>query len=218
MTAAARRPLLVVLSSPSGGGKTTIARELLRRRNDVQYSVSATTRRPRPGERDGRDYYFLSREEFARRREAGALLEWAEYGGEWYGTPAAEVDRILGTGRHVLLDIEVKGAQQLRERRQDVVSIFIIPPSAAVLIERLGGRGGAEPAELRRRLEVAVEELGQATGYDYLVVNDEREAAVAAVSAIIDAEVLRIARDGQVQARLDRLARDIARELERYRH
>ena len=116
-------PFLLVLSAPSGGGKTTIAKALLAARDDLDYSVSATTRPPREGERDGVDYHFLTREEFVRRRDAGDFLEWAQYGGALYGTLEAEVDRVLASGRRAILDIEVQGARQIRERRSDVVDV-----------------------------------------------------------------------------------------------
>jgi guanylate kinase len=185
---------LLILSSPSGGGKTTIARALLAAREDLGYSVSATTRAPREGERDGVDYFFQSRAEFEARRSRGEFLEWAEYGGSLYGTLTAEVDRLLESGRSVILDIEVQGAQQVRERRSDVVGIFILPPSADVLVERLSQRGAATGEELRRRMQRAREELELAPTYDYIVENDNRTQAVSEVAAIIDSESRRAGR------------------------
>ena len=181
------RRFLLILSSPSGAGKTTISRALLAAREDLGFSISATTRAPRPGERDGVDYPFLSREAFDRRRAAGAFLEWAEYGGQLYGTLLAEVERVQAEGRHVILDIEVQGARQVRERRTDVVSIFILPPSAEELLARLGGRGTDRSADLERRLRRGVAELDEALGYEYLVVNDDRKQAVAQVAAHVAA-------------------------------
>jgi len=195
-------PFLLILSSPSGTGKTTITKALLAARDDLGFSVSATTRSPRPGEADGVDYHFLTPGEFERRRAAGALLEWAEYGGQRYGTLASEVERVLTQGRHVILDIEVQGARQVRERRPDVVSIFVLPPSVEELVARLGGRGAGQPADLEQRLRRAVDELGEAHHYDYLVVNDDRTQAVAEVAAIIDAESRRTRRQ---QASLDQI-------------
>lgn len=195
-------PFLLVLSSPSGAGKTTITKALLAARDDLGFSISATTRPPRSGEVDGVDYHFLTPGEFERRRAAGAFLEWAEYGGQRYGTLVSEVERVLAQGRHVILDIEVQGARQLRERRPDVVSIFLLPPSVDELVARLGGRGTDQPAGLEQRLRRAVDELGEAHHYDYLVVNDDRTQAVAEVAAIIDAESRRTRRQ---QASLERV-------------
>ena len=205
---------LLILSSPSGTGKTTITKALLAAREDLGFSVSATTRPPRPGERDGVDYHFLSREEFERRRQAGAFLEWAEYGGQLYGTLAAEVDRVQLEGRHVILDIEVQGAMQIRQRRTDVVSIFIFPPSAEELVARLGGRGTDRAADLEQRLRRAVVELDEALRYDYLVVNDDRTQAVAEVAAIVDAESRRTSRQVDLIDTVHTLRRDLATLLE----
>jgi len=184
-------PFLLILSSPSGGGKTTIAHRLIEARNDLEYSISATTRTLRRGERDGVDYYFLSPEEFERRRDEGAFLEWAEYSGALYGTLESEVDRILAQGRNVVLDIEVQGAGQVRERRGDVVSIFILPPSAEALVSRLEARALDDRESLSRRLAQADGELQQATAYDHLVVNDDLDLAVAAVAGSVDGEAKR---------------------------
>ncbi len=201
---------LLVLSSPSGGGKTTIARALLEARGGVVgYSVSATTRPMRRDEEEGRDYHFMSREEFIRRRDGGDFLEWAEYGGHLYGTLEEEVDRIVRSGRHALLDIEIQGARQIRQRRLDVVSIFILPPSAEVLLERLGTRDTGAPEDLHRRLTRAVDELREATAYDYLVVNDDRDAAVAAVAAVLEAESHRPRRVGDLEQRLARMSTEL---------
>ena len=186
------KPFLLILSAPTGAGKTTIANALAEARPDtVGFSVSATTRPPRQGETNGRHYHFLSRPEFERRRANGDFLEWAEYSGNLYGTLRADVDRIVSSGRHVLLDIEVEGARQIREKRQDVVSVFILPPSAEVLLERIRGREGAPPPDLRARLERAVQELEAAQDYHYIVVNADRDQTIAAVGGIIDAEAVR---------------------------
>lgn len=179
-------PLLLILSAPSGAGKTTIARALERRRDDVGYSISATTRAPRQGERDGVDYYYLDPAEFQRRVDAGEFLEWAEYGGKRYGTLRAEIERLTGSGQHALLDIEVQGAAQVRTRWEKVRSVFIIPPSARDLLDRLGGRRTEDPAAIRTRLDRALHELDEADTYDHIVVNDDLERAVATVSDLLD--------------------------------
>jgi len=183
-------PVVVVLAAPSGGGKTTIARALVTRWPErYGFSVSATTRAPRPGERDGEAYFFLSREEFLRRRDAGDFLEWAEYAGELYGTLKREVDRVLQAGRHVLLDIEVQGARQVRQRYPPPasVAVLILPPSAAELVRRLRERRTESAAEMAKRLETAIWELRQAEAFDHVVVNEDLDATVAAVDRIVAA-------------------------------
>lgn len=186
------KPVLLVLSAPSGGGKTSIAKRLLAERTDAGYSVSATTRAMRPGERDGTDYHFLTRAAFEAKVAAGAFLEWAEYGGNLYGTLRAEVERVLASGRHVVLDVEVKGARQLRAQDLESVEVFILPPSVPVLLERLLGRQTEQSVAVARRLRHAADELNEIDGYDYVVVNDNLEHAVRQVSVILDAESLRI--------------------------
>ena len=180
---------VVVLAAPSGGGKTTIARALEARWPDrYGFSVSATTRAARPGERDGEDYFFLSKDEFRRRQTAGDFLETAEYAGELYGTLKAEVDRVLAAGRHVLLDIEVQGARQVRKRYPPPASraVFILPPSGAELLRRLKGRRTESPSEMARRLETAIRELKQAEAFDHVVVNDDLDTAVARVHELVE--------------------------------
>ncbi|HEY6808171.1 MAG TPA: guanylate kinase [Gemmatimonadales bacterium] len=181
-------PRVVVLSSPSGGGKTTITKRLLAARPDVGYSVSATTRAPRPGEQDGVAYHFLSRDEFARREAAGEFLETAEYAGERYGTLKAEIDRVLASGRHVVLDIEVQGAASVRRiyPRPRSLTVFILPPGAEVWFERIRGRNTESPEALAKRLDQAIFELRQVRAYDSIVVNDDLDRAVAEVGAVID--------------------------------
>ena len=211
-------PRIVVLSAPSGGGKTTIAKQLLARRPDVGYSVSATTRRPRSDEQDGVAYHFLTRDEFARRRAAGEFVEWAEYAGEWYGTLQSEVDRVLKAGKHVVLDIEVQGAAQVRERYPppQSLSIFILPPSAAAWKERLLGRGTESPEALGRRLDQAIAEVRQSLSWRHIVINDDLSRAVDEVSQIIDEDGARPHRPRA--ERVAQLVDELAREADRLRH
>jgi guanylate kinase len=203
------RPFPLVLSAPSGGGKTTIAYALVAARDDVGYSVSATTRAPRPNERNGADYHFLSREKFERRVRAGEFVEWAEYSGQLYGTLRAELDKVLASGRHVVLDIEIQGARAVRQAYPDAVLVFVVPPSADELLQRLGGTKGSRAASLEARLRTAVRELDEALGYDYVVVNADRTEAVAEVAAILDAESRRPRRNPDLAEDLARLSRDI---------
>ena len=211
-------PFLLVLSSPSGGGKTTIARALLAARRDTGYSVSATTRAPRAGERDGHDYHFLNDAEFERRVAAGEFLEHATYGGKRYGTLRAEVERVLGSGRHVVLDIEVDGARQVRSRMPDAVRVFVLPPSAEVLVQRLRARDTESPEARRLRLSLAADELLAAAEYDYVVVNEDLGAAVQAVESILDSESRRVARLKDLASFVETLRRGVAEAAARGEH
>ncbi|HET9274820.1 MAG TPA: guanylate kinase [Gemmatimonadales bacterium] len=199
-----------MLSSPSGGGKSTIARHLLEAREDVTFSVSATTRAPRAGEVDGREYHFLDRGTFERRVRAGEFLEWAEYGGQLYGTLLEEVERGLGAGKHVVLDIEVQGARQVRARFPNSVHVFVLPPSAAQLASRLRDRNTEDSPTLQQRLSIAADELLAAPEYDYAVVNDDVVEAVAQVAAILDVEARRTRRLPSLNRVIDTLRRDLA--------
>jgi guanylate kinase len=204
------KPFLLVLSAPSGGGKSSIARNLLQGRDDLGYSVSATTRPIREGEREGADYHFLTRDEFLRRREAGEFLESATYGGHLYGTLRSEIDRIFAAGRHAVLDIEIEGARQIRASFPNSLHLFVLPPSAEVLIGRLKGRN-TEPLEVvRERITRAVEELDAVAEYDYVVVNQDLVIAVAQVAAILDAEARRVSRQSDLPQVIARLRRDVA--------
>jgi guanylate kinase len=168
---------LFVITGPSGVGKGTLIRQLLDRVPDLELSVSATTRAPRPGERDGVDYHFLSEDEFDRLAAAGELLEHATYSGRRYGTPRAEVEPRLRDGRSVVLEIEVQGARQVRESMSAAVQVFIAPPSPDALRERLEGRATDDPEEIDRRLKVAEEELRARGEFGHVVVNDNLERA-----------------------------------------
>lgn len=183
--------VLVIVSGPAGAGKSTVISGTAEKRGDICFSVSATTRQPRPGEQDGREYYFKSREEFLHMIEAGAFLEYAEYVGNHYGTPAAPVDAALQAGSTVILDIEVQGAAQVLEKRPDAVSIFLCPPSLAELERRLRGRGTEPEEKIRQRLATAHSEYAQAHKYRYIIINDDIETAVRKLDAIITAEKCR---------------------------
>jgi len=206
-------PFPIILSAPSGGGKTTIARELLRRRSDVGYSISCTTRLPRPGEVTGADYHFLTREEFLRRRAAGEFAESAEVHGNLYGTLRSEIARVLARGQHVVMDIDVQGARQMREAFPRVVTVFVLPPSGEVLLDRLRARKTESPEELVARLHSALLELRAVDEYEYIVVNDDLEHAVERVESILEAEVVSRERvvglTQQVQSLIERLNNEI---------
>lgn len=203
----------VILSAPSGGGKTTIARCLLERRADLGYSVSCTTRAPREGEVDGRDYRFLSREAFLDAVNRGEFAEWAEVHGHHYGTLRSEVERVLASGRHVLMDIDVQGARQFHSAFPDTVLVFVLPPSGEVLKSRLSGRQSEDRERLLVRLRNARAELGEVGRYHYVVVNDDLERAVNQVSSIIDAEGLRHHRVHEVEAQVEALIAQLEHEI-----
>jgi guanylate kinase len=206
-------PFPIILSAPSGGGKTTIARELLRRRTDLGYSVSCTTRSPRVGEVEGRDYYFLSVAEFERRRDAGEFAESAEVHGNMYGTLRSEIERVLGAGKHVVMDIDVQGAQQLTRVFPQSVTIFVLPPSAEVLLERLRGRRTESKEQLAKRLRSALQELQAVDLYQYVVTNDELAKAVQRVSAVVDAEVVSRERVAGLRHQVSLLVRRLEEEI-----
>jgi len=176
----------------------------------VTYSVSATTRPIRSGETDGSSYHFLDRAEFERRVAAGAFVEWAEYGGHRYGTLRAEIERGLAPGKHVVLDIEVAGARQVRAKFPNSVHVFVLPPSAPVLVQRLRGRKTEDPAAVAQRLAIASEELLAAREYEYAVVNDDVVDAVAQVAAILDGEAHRVKRLVNLDLVIENLRRDLA--------
>lgn len=187
--------LLLVISAPSGGGKGTILKELFAQEENLRLSVSATTRQPRPGEENGKQYFFLSREEFETKIQTGQMLEYAEYVGNYYGTPREPVERWMDQGRDVVLEIEVKGGAQVKKLMPECVSIFILPPSMQVLEKRLRGRGTEEEAAIQQRLAKAREEIPHAKEYDYVVFNDRLEDAVSDLRAIIHGEKLKFSRN-----------------------
>jgi len=209
-------PFILVLSSPSGGGKTTIARRLVSTRRDLGYSISATTRGPRNGERHGEHYYFVPRDEFMRRVNAGAFLEWAEYGGNLYGTLREEIERIHAAGHHAVLDIDLQGARTLRGNSAAAVEVFVLPPSGASLADRLVRRNTETAEALRRRLERAAEEILAAGEYDYVIVNDDLEHAVQQVDAIIEAESRRAHRLIDLPGKLQELRQAVEMEAKQH--
>ena len=187
-----RRGLLLVLSSPSGAGKTTIARRLLDAERDLSMSVSVTTRKPRPGEIDGRDYTFIDEPAFKSMAESNDLLEWARVFDNYYGTPRAPVEAALERGQDVLFDIDWQGAQQLSEKmKHDVVRVFILPPSASSLEQRLRSRAQDPEDILRKRMGAAAAEISHWPEYDYVIVNSDLPTSMEGLTAILAAERLR---------------------------
>jgi len=205
-----RRGLLLVLSSPSGAGKTTLSRGLIAADGAISISVSVTTRPPRPGEVNGRDYHFIDQAAFQGMREKGELLEWARVFDHFYGTPRAPVDQAIADGRDVLFDIDWQGAQQLSEKlKHDIVRVFILPPSAAALAERLSTRAQDSEAVVKRRMADASAEISHWPEYDYVIVNAGLETSMAGLKAILAAERLKRERlDG-----LSAFVRDMQKSL-----
>ena len=190
--AVARRGLMLVLSSPSGAGKTTLSRKLLDEDNNVMLSVSVTTRKMRPGEKNGRDYDFIDRKRFDAMVDNDELLEWAEVFDNYYGTPKKPVIDALAAGRDVLFDIDWQGTQQLRERvRTDLVSVFVLPPSSPALESRLRARAQDDYETIHRRMAKAADEMSHWAEYDYVVINRDLKQAFAEVAAILAAERLK---------------------------
>ena len=179
------RGRLVVISAPSGAGKSTIARAILEAHTTLEFSVSATTRQVRNGEQEGRDYFFLTKEEFRRRIEAGDFVEWEEIYGNYYGTLRQEVDRALESGQHILFDIDVKGGLSIRNRYPESLLIFIRPPSLQVLRERLRDRKTENDDAVSLRMERVPLEMQLGVGFDYQVVNDDLPRAIAEVNAVV---------------------------------
>ena len=180
--------ILIIFSGPSGSGKDTVLNKLIAGREDIKVSVSMTTREKREGEIDGTHYYFVSREYFEKKVSEDKMLENAEYNGNLYGTPKAPVDEMLKSGKAVILEIEVQGAEKIIKLYPDVISIFLMPPSMRVLEERLRGRGTDDEETINHRLVIAREEIKRAPEYDYVVINDTIENAVAGIETIINAE------------------------------
>ncbi|MFI5362607.1 MAG: guanylate kinase [Elusimicrobiota bacterium] len=188
-----RKGALLIISAPSGAGKTTICRKLLARRKDLRYSISCTTRSPRLGEKDGKAYFFLDRDEFKRRIARHEFLEWAMVHDEYYGTPRHFVDSVIKTGDNVIMAIDVQGAMSIRRKHPTAILVFVLPPSLDALKSRLVNR--RDPIEaVNKRLTNSRGELAAAKDYDYVVINDDLEKAVAQISCILTAETLRTSR------------------------
>ncbi len=209
---ASRRGLLVILSSPSGAGKSTLARALRDWDPTIAFSVSATTRPPRAGEQDGREYYFRSRDDFLKMVETGEMLEHAEVFGNLYGSPRAPVEQAISGGRDVLFDIDWQGGQQVRNSGlgKDVVSVFVLPPSIAELERRLTGRAQDSAEVIARRMEKSQSEISHWAEYDYVLVNRDVEEAALQLKTILTAERLRRER----QPALSDFVRGLNREFE----
>ena len=209
-------PFPIIISAPSGGGKTTIARRLLQERKDLGYSVSCTTRTPRPSEVDGRDYHFLTRDQFLERQSRGDFAEWAEVHGNLYGTLRSEIASVLASGRHVVMDIDVQGANQLRVAFPESVTVFVLPPSAEVLLDRLRKRKTESPQELAARLNSALLELRSVEEYEYVVVNDDLGRAVQQIGSILDAEVVSRERVSGLRQQVEALVARLETEIDHH--
>jgi guanylate kinase len=210
--AAERRGLMFVLSSPSGAGKTTLSRLLMERTPDMRMSVSVTTRPKRPGEVEGRDYLFVDKARFSAMEKDGELLEWATVFGNLYGTPRKPVEQALAGGHDVLFDIDWQGTQQLRQRaRSDVVSVFLLPPSAEALEARLHSRAQDSDEVIRGRMSRASHEMSHWAEYDYVVVNSDLDEAYGKIESILQVERLRRER----QMWLSQYVRSLQRQLEK---
>lgn len=186
--------ILFVVSSPSGGGKGTLIQRVLRGLPSVSYSISYTTRKPRPGEVDGREYHFIEPDTFTRMIQRKEFLEWAEVHSKLYGTGSRQVAHDIGEGRDIILEVDVQGAASVRKLVSGAVSIFILPPSREILRERLVARGTDSPEELELRLNNAPNELKDYSLFDYVIVNDDLERASGQLAAIIEAERARLSR------------------------
>ncbi len=206
-----RRGIMLILSSPSGAGKTSISRAILRQDDNIQLSVSVTTRPKRANEVDGVDYHFKTVDEFKQMREAGLLLEWAEVHGNFYATPKAQIDELLDVGKDVLFDIDYQGALQLYEKcADDIIGIFVLPPSITELKHRLERRADDNQEVIKRRLKTARQELREWNKYDYVIVNNDLDKSCTLVTEIINAARIQRSR----QSNLSSFVKGLQDELE----
>lgn len=209
------RPFPIVIAAPSGAGKTSLARALVERWDDIVFSLSATTRPPRAGERDNEDYHFVDDAGFDRLIATGELLEWAIVHDRRYGTLRRGVDAALAAGYTVVLDIDVQGAHMIRGVLPDAVLVFVLPPSVAEMTRRLHARGSESAEELATRMRTARAELDVVQEFDYMVVNDDFHQALSLIEAVVAAERGRVTRTANLAATLDALRRDIDETLRR---
>jgi guanylate kinase len=193
-TALPHWPAPLVLAAPSGTGKTTISHKLVEDGSGYAFSVSATTRAPRPNERDGVDYHFVTRDVFEEWTRTNKLCEWAQVHGELYGTPIANLEQAAARGEHMVLDIDVQGARQIRKHVSNALLVFIVPPSIDAMMSRLSGRGTEKSAQVAKRLRTAVAELAAAKDFDYVLVNEDLDATVQQIREIVRAEGHRVSR------------------------
>jgi guanylate kinase len=209
------RPFPLVIAAPSGAGKTSLARALVETRSDMVFSLSATTRAPRPGEQDGVDYRFVDDAGFDALERTGDLLEWAHVHGRRYGTLKSGVNAALAAGKTVVLDIDVQGAQQVHRALSDAVLVFVLPPSVSEMKRRLHQRGSESDEQLVTRMRTARAELNAVKDFDYVVVNDEFEDALRTIEAIVAAERERVDRQPDIEKMLDGLRTDIDEIIQR---
>jgi guanylate kinase len=208
------RTFPIIFAAPSGAGKTTIAQRLMKRRGDMRFSVSMTTRPPRGYEREGQHYFFVGEPEFRQRVADGELLEWAEVHGNLYGTPRRNLEEAVEQNQYLILDIDIQGARQVRATAEEAVSIFVLPPSGAELARRLIGRASEHPVVQQRRLRNALREIEAAHEFDYVIVNDSLERSVRQVDTILRAEQARTRRVVDLRQDLAALNEEIRQHLE----